>query len=143
MTTDDLLEQLAARLDRPAHTLVLLDHRPLRLLLVPGSYVTATLRDKVTREVLEPTLDLTDGRLVEPERLRAADRAAAEEYTSLSPALRGLLLRHPDLVAFPVVVTRSGGTTEFFSGDAAQVLALAGAPDVSVVDVAGDVEIRD
>jgi len=143
LPADDLLEQLAARLDRPAHTLVLLDQRPLRLLLVPGSYVTVTLRDKVSREVLEPTLDLTNGRLVYAERLRAADRAAADEHTSLSPGLRSLLLRHPDVVALTVVATRSGGTTELFTGDAAQVLALADATDVSSVDVAGDVEIRD
>jgi hypothetical protein len=139
----DLLELLAAGLDRPVHRLVLLDQRPLQLLLVPGSYLTVTVRDTVSREVLEPTLDLDSGRLVEAEGLRAADRAAAAERTALSPGLRSLLLRHPDLAALTVVVTRSGGTTELFTGDAAEVLDLADRPDVSSVDVAGDVVIRD
>lgn len=143
MPNEDLLEQLASRLARPADTLVLLDQRPMRLLLLPGSYLTVTLRDRVTREVLEPTIDLTNATLVDAERLRAADRAAADEYTALSPGLRSLLLRHPDLVALTVLATRSGGTTELFTGDAARVLALAEAPDVTTVDVADDVEIQD
>ena len=124
MPADDILEQIAALLDRPAHTLVLLDQRPLRLLLVPGSYLTVTLRDKVSREILEPTLDLTNGSLVDAPRLRAADIAAADEHTSLSPGLRSLLRRRPDTGRAHRGGDPLRGTPELFTGDPAQVLAL-------------------
>jgi hypothetical protein len=139
----DFLDKLVAQLGREGHTLVVLDERPLRLLLATGSYLTVTLRDKTTGEILEPTIDVTNGMLVDPRRLREKDRAAAAGYTALTPRLRDLLLRHPHLAAFTVAVRRTGGETERFTVDAAQVLALAQAPDVVGLDIAEDVVVPD
>ncbi len=143
MPLQDFLDKLVAQLGREGHTLVVLDERPLRLLLATGSYLTMTLRDKTTGEILEPTIDLTNGMLVDPRRLREKDRAAAAGYIALTPRLRDLLLRHPHLTAFTVAVRRTGGETERCTVDAAQVLALAQASDVVGLDIAEDVVVPD
>lgn len=143
MPTDDLLEQLAGQLGRPADTMVELDRRPLRLLVDRGSYLTVTLRDRVSREVLEPTVDLDTGVLVDADELRARDREAVERRPTIAPRLRGLLLRHPGLPAFEVLVAHVGGEIERVTSDATGVLVLADDPDVSRVDVAGETEIPD
>jgi hypothetical protein len=140
---EDLLDKLAAQLGREGHTLVVLDERPLRLLVETGSYLTMTLRDRTTGEMLEPTIDLTNGMLADARRLREKDRAAAAGYTALTPRLRDLLLRHPHLAAVAVAIRRTGGATARFTGDARQVLALAQAPDVVELDIAEDVVVPD
>jgi hypothetical protein len=141
--TDDLVAQLAAQLGRASHSLVELDRHPFRLLFIGGSFLTLTLRDQASREILEPTIDMGSRRVVDVGELRERDRAAAEERTTLTPRVRNLLLRHPDLPAFTVVVVRSDGRSEQVTGDADRVLALADDPDVSRVDIVGDIEIPD
>jgi hypothetical protein len=141
--TDDLIQRLAVQLGRPADRLVELDRRPLRLLLQGGSYITVTLRDRQTREILEPTLDLQTGNLVDAHELRNRDREAVERRTALAPGLRRLLLRHPDLPSLDVLVTRTGGSTERLTSHPADILALADNPAVVHIDSSGDTEIPD
>ena len=116
---------------------------PFRLLFIGGSFLTLTLRDQASHEILEPTIDMDSRRVVDLRELRERDRAAAEQRTTLTPRVRNLLLRHPDVSAFTVVVDRSGGRSEEVTGDADRVLALADDPDVSRVDIVGDVEVPD
>jgi hypothetical protein len=143
VATDDLIEQLAIQLGRPADRLVELDRRPLQLLVHPGSYITVTLRDRQSREVLEPTLDLHTGNLVDAHDLRKRDREAVERRAALAPPLRRLLLRHPDLPSLEVLVTRGRGPVERLTSDPAGILSLADDPDVVRIDSAGEAEIRD
>jgi hypothetical protein len=141
--TDDLLDQLAAQLGRSSHSLVELDRRPFRLLFIGGSFLTLTLRDRASHEILEPTIDMGSRQVVDARELRERDRAAAEERTTLTPRVRNLLLRHPDLEAFTVFVVRSGGRSEQVTTDADRVLALADDPEVIRVDIVGDIEVPD
>lgn len=143
MATDDVLEILAEQLGRPVDKIVELDRRPFRLLVNSGSYLTVTLRDRVTREILEPTLDLEAGTLIDADELRTRDREEVDARTAIAPRLRRLLLRHPGLPPFEVLVVRTGGETERVSSDAAGVLVLADDPEVSRVDIVGETEIRD
>jgi hypothetical protein len=143
VVADDLVTLVAGQLGRPADALVELDRRPLALLTDPGPYVTLTLRDRGSRQVLEPTVDLRSGRLVDAAGLRQRDRDAVERRTALTPRLRRLLLRHPDLPSVRVSVQRAGGGTEEVTTDAAGVLALADDPGVVGVDRRGDVVVLD
>lgn len=142
MTSDDVLRILARRLDRPVDTLVELDRRPLPSLLHRGPLLTVTLRDKVSREVLEPTLDLTTGELVDATALRQRDQETVQRRAALTPRLGRLLLRHPDLPTVDVLVIRRGQTERVVLNPVA-ILAVADDPDVTQLDVAVDPEIRD
>lgn len=142
MTTDNVLQLVAHGLNRPANTLNELDRRPLPSLLHRGPFLTVTLRDKVSREILEPTLDLSTGLLVDATALRQRDREAVERRAALTPRLGRLLLRHPDLPTVQILVTRHG-QSEPRALDPLAVLALADAPDVTQLDVAVDPEIPD
>ena len=142
MTSDDVLRILARRLDRPLESLVELDRRPLPSLLHRGPLLTVTLRDKVSREVIEPTLDLTTRELVDATALRQRDQEAVQRRAALTPRLGRLLLRHPDLPTVEVLVIRRGRTERVILNPVA-ILTLADAPDVTQLDVAVDPEIRD
>jgi hypothetical protein len=143
VATDDLVQRLAVQLGRPADRLVELDRRPLRLLIRGGSYITVTLRDRQSKEILEPTLDLQTGNLVDAHELRKREREAVERRTALAPRLRRLLLRHPDLPSLEVLVTRTGGSTERVTTNPADILALADNPAVVRIDSSGEAEILD
>lgn len=140
---DQTLRQVETQLGRPAETLVELDRRPLHLLAQPGSYVTLTLRDRATREVLEPTVDLRTGRVVNATELKQRDRDAIERRSALTPRLRRLLLRHPDLTEVHVEVTNSLGGQRRIIVDSVGVLGLADGPDVVRVDTIEETEIPD
>lgn len=141
--SDDVLRIAGAALGRPVDVLVELDRRPFRLAFLPGSYVTVTVRDRTTREVLEPTLDLDTDTAVDADALRRLDRAAAEQRRALTPDLRDLLLRHPDLRRIEVRATRADGSTDALVTDAPGVASLADAPDVVRIALATDPEILD
>jgi hypothetical protein len=143
VVAEDLVTLVAGQLGRPAGALVELDRRPLALLTEPGFYLTLTLRDRQTREVLEPSVDLRTGRVVDAAELRRRDRDAVERRTTLTPRLRRLLLRHPELPSVRVRVQRGGQVAEQVTTDAAGVLALADEEGVLGVDRHGDVVILD
>jgi hypothetical protein len=134
---------VAEQLGRPAEALVELDRRPLRLLVQPGPYLTVTVRDRQTRQVLEPTVDLVTGRLVDASALRERDRAALERRPALTAPLRRLLLRHPDLPRLDVLVRRRDGGVETVATDVDGVLALADDPDVVRIELHGDALVQD
>ena len=143
MPGDEMLALVAAVLRRPVEQLVELDRRSFRLAFVPGDFATVTVRDRRSREVLEVTIDRANGVAVDQAALRSQDQQAARAWPALTPGLRDLLLRHPDLNRIEVTVSRSGGAVEHWVGDAAGVVALAGDPDVVNVDLAADPEILD
>jgi len=97
-----MLQLVAAALGRPAEQLVELDRRSLRLAFVPGEFATVTVRDRLTREVLEATIDLASGAAADPSALRGRNRQAA---LSLSAPGRGALWP-PNLARSPTVVNR-------------------------------------
>ncbi|HEX6683900.1 MAG TPA: hypothetical protein VF062_13945 [Candidatus Limnocylindrales bacterium] len=140
---DETLRQVATRLGRPAEKLVELDRRPLRLLTQPGSYATLTLRDRDTGQILEPTVDLATGRIVDATEIRQRERDAIERRGALTARLRRLLLRHPDVGEIQVQVTKTHGAQSQVVTDPAGVLGLADDPDVVRVDTTGEVEVFD
>ena len=103
------LEQVAAALGRRAENLLVLDRRPLRLAFLQEIYETVVVRDLLSGATVELTLDPATGERVDPAELRARDRALTERLGGpLSPRLRDLVLRHPDLEPIHVAVTREG-----------------------------------
>jgi hypothetical protein len=139
------LTQVGAVLGRAPEALQELDRRPLLLAFLGGNYETVVVRDRTTGETLEATLGVEDGERVDAAELRRRDREVAErEGTALDPRLRELLLRHPELAAMRVVVTRgTDGERSPLQAGAREIVAMAGDPDVTRIELAEDPEIID
>jgi hypothetical protein len=139
------LDQVAAALGRPAEQLVELDHRPLTFAFLGGDYETVVVRDRSSGRIIEATLDAASGQRVDAAELRRRDRdLAASLGTRLSPELRYLLLRHPDLPAVSVLVIRSGdsGRTTV-RAEARQIVTLAQDAGVARIELLEEPEIKD
>lgn len=139
------LAQVAAALGRPVEGLQELDRRPLLLAFLGGTYETVVVRDRNTGDTLEATLDVDSGDRVDAAELRRRNREVGElEGEALDPALHDLLLRHPELPAIRVVVTRETAHDKTaFQASAIDVAALARDPDVTRIELADDVEVLD
>jgi hypothetical protein len=139
------LAQVAAALGRPREGLQELDRRPLLLAFLGGTYETVVVRDRNTGETLEATLDVDSGEPVDAAELRRRNREVGElEGEALDPALRDLLLRHPELPAIGVVVTRETVRGKSaLRASAIEIVAFARDPDVTRIELADDVEILD
>jgi hypothetical protein len=139
------LDQVAAALGRPAEQLVELDHRPLTFAFLGGDYETVVVRDRSSGRNIAATLDAASGQRVDAAELRRRDRdLAASLGTRLSPELRYLLLRHPDLPAVSVLVSRSGdsGRTTV-RAEARQIVTLAQDAGVARIELLEEPEIKD
>jgi hypothetical protein len=139
------LARVAEVLGRPVETLQELDRRPFRLAFVEGAYETVVVRDRESGATLEATLDATSGDRVDSDDLRRRDRELAKRHGStLDPMLLELLLRHPELPAIDVVVTRGGsrGTTPL-RATAGEIAALAQHSDVTRIELTAEPEILD
>lgn len=139
------LAQVAAALGRPLEGLQELDRRPLLLAFLGGTYETVVVRDRNTGDTLEATLDADSGEHVDAAELRRRNREVGElEGAALDPGLRDLLVRHPELPAIRVVVTRETGSDKTaIEASAIEVAALARNPEVTRIELTGDVEILD
>jgi hypothetical protein len=139
------LAHVAAALDRPVEALRELDRRPLRLAFLGGTYETVVVRDRVTGATLEATLEAVNGESVDPVELRRRDRELAERHGAvLDPPLLDLLLRHPELEAIRVLVTRERMADAVpLRAAAREVAALARDPDVTRIELAEEPEILD
>jgi hypothetical protein len=114
--TDGELEVVSSILGRPVGRLTELDRRLLPLAFVEGRYETFVLRDRETEEVLKVTLDRDALEAVDPQELRSLDRErAATEGAKLTPGLRDLVLRHPELSRIEIGVRLSREATEEFA----------------------------
>ena len=140
---DDLLRFAAAALGVDVEQLVQLDRHELRMAFVPGSFVQLTIRNRATREILEPTIDVGEGGLASADELRARNAAAGRELGALSPHLLGLLLRHGDLPRLEVRVTRSDGSAATLVTDVDGVVALARTSTTMHVELVTEPEIPD
>jgi hypothetical protein len=139
------LEHVAAALGRPAEELVELDRRPLRLAFLDRTYETIVVRDRATGATVEATLDAATGERADPAELLPRDRQLAANLGGpLSPTLRGLVLRHPDLVAVHVAVTREGDPEPTpLRASVREVVELAREPGVARIELLEDPEILD
>jgi hypothetical protein len=138
------LAQVAEALGRPLEGLQELDRRPLQPAFAGGSYETVVVRDRGSGATVEATLDASTGELVDAAELRRRDRELADRLGAVfEQALRDLLLRHPELPAVKVAVTRAGVPGETLRASAAKIVALAREPDVTRIELAEDPEIPD
>ena len=140
------LEQVASVLGRPAGRLLELDRRPLRLAFLGRTYETIVVRDRADGTTVEATLDPATGERADPNELRRRDRElAVSAGGSLSPALRSLLLRHPELTAVRVAVTQKGGDARQrkLRASPGELIALAREPYVAWIELVEDPEIPD
>jgi hypothetical protein len=139
------LAQVAEALGRPVERLQELDRRPLRPAFAGGRYETVVVRDRASGETVEATLDARTGERVDAAELRRRDRELADRVgAALEPRLRDLLLRHPELPALRVSVTRAGDADATpLQAAATEIAALAQQLDVTRIELAEDVEIRD
>ena len=131
------LGQVAAALGRPAEQLFELDRRPLTLAFLEGEYETIVVRDRTTEETVEATLDAATGELADPGELLRRDRElAARLGGALSPQLRELVLRHPELEGIAVAVTRSRDSKPTADcASARELVTLAHEPDVVGIEL--------
>ena len=139
------LEQVAAAAGRPVERLTELDRRRQHFGFLPGSYETVVVRDQETGETLEVTLDAASGQPVDPAELVRRDRQlAARRAGPLSPALRDLALRHPELRDVRVAVARSGDAepTPLRAG-MREIIEIAEDPGVDRIELLEDPEILD
>jgi hypothetical protein len=139
------LEQVAAAAGMRIERLTELDRRHVRFSFLPGTYETVVVRDQGTGETLEVTLDVASGRPVDPAELVRRDRQlAARRAGPLSPALRDLALRHPDLRDIRVAVARSGDAepTPLRAG-IREIIEIAEDPGVDRIELLEDPEILD
>jgi hypothetical protein len=138
------LAQAAEALGRPLERVQELDRRLLRLAFAGGSYETVVVRDRASGETVEVTLDASTGERVDAADLRRRDRELADQLGSaLAPALRDLLLRHPELPAVRVRIAREGAQGGRVQAAATDIVALAQEPDVTRIELAEDPEILD
>jgi hypothetical protein len=139
------LAQVAAALGRPADRLQELDRRPLRLAFLDGEYETIVVRDRGTEETVEATLDAATGESADPEELLRRDRQlAASVGGALSPQLQELVLRHPELEAIQVAVTRESDTEPTrLQASARELVALAQEADIAAIELLEEPVILD
>jgi aspartokinase len=139
------LDQVAAALGHPAEQLLELDHRPLTFAFLGGDYETVVVRDRTTGRIIEATVDAASGQRVDAAELRRRDRDLAVSLgTRLSAELRDLLLRHPDLPAVSVLVSRSGGSGRTaLRAKARQIVTLAQDAGVLRIELLEEPEITD
>jgi hypothetical protein len=139
------LEQVAAAAGRPVERLTELDRRRLRFGFLPGTYETIVVRDQGTGETLEVTLDAASGQPVDPAELIQRDRQLAAPHAGrLSPALRDLALRHPELRDVRVAVARSGDAEPTpLRADMREIIEIAQDSGVERIALLEDPEILD
>jgi hypothetical protein len=139
------LAQVAAALGRPADRLLELDRRPLRLAFLDGEYETVVVRDRSTEETVAATLDAATGEAADAEELLRRDRQlAASVGGALSPQLRDLVLRHPELEGVLVAVTRAGDPRpRELRASARELVALAQEADISAIELLEEPVILD
>jgi hypothetical protein len=139
------LAQVAAALGRPAEQLIELDRRPLPVAFLDRDYETIVVRDRVSGATLEATLDAATGEQTDPaELLRRERELAASRGRRLSPQLRDLLVRHPELRNVHVAVTREGDPEPVpLRASVPEIVALAREPGVAGVDLLEDPKILD
>jgi hypothetical protein len=139
------LEHVASVLGLPSDQLLELDRRAVRLAFVPGSYTTVVARNQADGSTIELTLDDTSGEIVEAAQLRQPDRELAPKIGSrMSDDLRDLVLRHPELPAIRVAVSRSDDprpTTRVVS--AREVVGLAQQSEIVWIELLEEPEVRD
>lgn len=98
MPTQPPPEDVADVVGLPADRLWELDRRALTFLLLRGRFQAFTLRDRETGRTFDVSLDRDTNSLVDEEALRTRDRELVSRHApALAPALRDLLLRHPEL----------------------------------------------
>jgi hypothetical protein len=139
------LDQVAAALGRRAEDLLELDRRPLRVAFLHHTYETIVVRDRPSGATVEVTLDPATGERADPAELRRRDRELAEKFGGpLSPELRDLVLRHPELEAVHVAVTREGDSEPTsLRVSVRKVVELAQEPGVARIGLLGEPEILD
>jgi hypothetical protein len=139
------LEHVASVLGLPSDQLLELDRRAVRLAFVRGSYTTVVARNRADGSTIELTLDDTSGEIVEAAQLRQQDRELAAKIGSrMSEDLRDLVLRHPELPAIRVAVTRADDprpTTHVVS--AREVVGLAQQSEIVWIALLEEPEVRD
>ena len=142
---DERLEQIAAALGRPAAQLVELDRRPVPLLLVEGTYESVTVRDRGSGQIRDVTVEAGSGYVADPRSLRRQDSDLARTNApALSPELRDLLLRHPELSQVRVWVTsHQESSRQPLTTSARAAARLAADPAVVRIDLAEDPVIPD
>jgi hypothetical protein len=139
------LTQVAAALGRPAEQLFELDRRPVPVAFLDRDYETVVVRDRVSGETVEATLDAATGEQADPAELLRRDRElAASLGRRLSPELRDLVVRHPELQNVRVAVTREGDPepTPLRAG-VRELVALAQEPGVARIELLEDPQILD
>jgi hypothetical protein len=139
------LAQVASALGRPAEQLLELDRRPLRLAFLERTYETVVVRDRASGATVEATLDPATGERADPDELLRRERELAASLGGpLSPTLRSLVLRHAELTAVHVAVTRDGDPEPTpLRASARELVALAQQPGVSRIELLEDPEILD
>jgi hypothetical protein len=115
------------------------------LAFLGGEYETVVVRDRSTEETVEATLDAVTGEPADAEELLRRDRQLAASFGgALSPQLRDLVLRHPELEGVLVAVTREGDpepTT--VRASARELVALAQEADIAAIELLEDPMILD
>jgi hypothetical protein len=139
------LEQVATALGRPAEELVELDRRLLRLAFLDRTYETVVVRDRATGATVEATLDAATGERADPAELLRRDRQLGANLGGrLSPGLRSLVFRHPELTAVQVAVTREGDSDPApLRASVRELVALARESGVAWIELLEDPEILD
>lgn len=139
------LAQVAAALGRPAEQLFELDRRPLPVAFLDHDYETVVVRDRVSGATVEATLDAATGEQADPAELIRRDRAlAASRGRRMSPQLRDLVVRHPELHNVHVAVTRQGDPAAVpLRVSVRELVALALEPGVARIELLEDPKILD
>jgi hypothetical protein len=142
---DERVQQVAAALGRPADQLVELDRQPLPLLLVDGTYETVTVRDRDSGQIRDVTVEVISGDVADPLALRRQDSELASTHApALSPALRDLLLRHPELTKVRIWVTGDQESPrQLLTASARDAVRLAADTAVVRIDLAEDPVVVD
>jgi hypothetical protein len=139
------LAQVAEALGRPVGQLSELDRRPLPLAFLDRDYETIVVRDRASGATLEATLDVATGERADPAELLRRDRElAARRGRRLSPQLRDLVVRHPELQKIDVAVTHEGDPDPIpRRASARELVALAREPRVAMIELMEDPKILD
>lgn len=115
------------------------------MLFIEGAHETVTVRDRESGQVRDVTVEVASGDAADPGDLRRLDRElASRRAPALSPELRDLLLRHPELAQVQVWVTRGGqAERQLVTTSARDAAQLAEEASVVRVDLAEDPIILD
>jgi hypothetical protein len=139
------LEQAAVASGRPLDRLAELDRRRHRFAFLPGTYETVVVRDRETGETLEVALDAATGQRVDVAELTRRDRELAASHASrLSPELRDLAVRHPELADVHVALVHAGDATPTpMRASMREIIELSNDPSVQRIDLLEDPEVMD